>query len=73
MTNHPNRGKRTAASNPKPEEIKAAREAAKMTQTEAARVVYATLSAWARWEGGQRRMHPAVWELWRQKVAGSRY
>lgn len=70
MATHPNRSKKnpSAARNPKPDEIRAAREAAGLTQTEAAEVIYCTLRGWQEWEAGARRMHPAFWELWRIKV-----
>lgn len=71
MTNHPNRGARpSAASNPKPADVLAARTAARLTQTEAAALIYVTLSAWQRWEAGDRQMHPAFWELWHIKLKG---
>lgn len=44
-------------------EIKAAREAAGLTQTQAAAVVHCKLRAWQQWEAGDRQMHPAFWEL----------
>lgn len=71
VSNHPNRSKRqpNAARNPSPDEIREAREAAKLSQTAAADLIYCSLRAWQDWEGGQRRMHPAMWELWRLKVA----
>lgn len=65
MTNHPNRGPKGPASNPAPETIRAAREAARMTQTEAALLVHASLRAWQQWEAGDRRMHPGLWSLFR--------
>lgn len=68
MTNHPNRGAKNPASNPAPEEIKAARTAADLTQTEAAELLYTTCRVWQQWEAGDRRMHPAFWELFRIKV-----
>ena len=63
MTSHPNRSRRIAAPgrNPKPAEIRAAREAAGLSQTAAAALVYCTLSGWQRWEQGERRMHPAIY------------
>lgn len=68
MANHPNRSRRgNPAANPKPDEIKAAREAASLTQTEAAQLVYTSLRAWQQWEYGERRMHPAFWELFNLK------
>lgn len=75
MTNHPNRSKRnpSAARNPKPAEIRAAREAAGLTQAEAADLIYCHVNSWQQWESEDadtsRRMHPAFWELWRRKVA----
>jgi putative transcriptional regulator len=71
MSNHPNRSKRTpsAARNPRPEEIRAARDAVGITQTEAGALIYCELRTWQDWEGGQRRMHPAFWELWQLKAA----
>lgn len=70
MSPHPNRSRRADApgANPAPETIRTAREAAGLTQTEAARLIYCTLRAWQDWEGGQRRMHPGLWELWQIKI-----
>lgn len=75
MANHPNRSKQieSAARNPKPDEIRAAREAAGLTQTEAAELVYTTCRVWQQWEAvedtpGHRRMHPAFWELFNLKT-----
>lgn len=69
MANHPNRNRRRSnpAANPTPAQIRAARVAAGLTQTEAAALIYATLRTWQDWEAGKRRMHPAFWELWRAK------
>ena len=63
MTNHPNRGPKGPSSNPALEEIKAAREATGLTQTAAAALVYSTCRAWQKWEAGDARMHPAIFEL----------
>lgn len=69
MANHPNRSRTpTAASTPSPEAIRAAREAAGLTQTQAAELIYCTLRGWQQWEAGERRMHPAMWELWQLKA-----
>lgn len=54
---------------PSPELIKAKRQAARLSQTEAASLVYSTLSAWQRWEQDERKMHPGLWELFCIKVA----
>jgi DNA-binding transcriptional regulator YiaG len=64
MVSHPNRSRRrTLAANPSPEQIKSARLAAGLTQTQAARLVHGTCRMWQYWEAGQRRMHPAIWQL----------
>ena len=70
MTSHPNRSRRSTAPgrNPTHAEIREAREKSGLTQTQAAQVIYCTLRAWQDWESGARRMHPAMWELWRIKV-----
>ena len=49
--------------NPLPIEIRAAREAAGLSQTIAAKVVHCGLRTWQQWEAGDRKMHPAFWEL----------
>jgi DNA-binding transcriptional regulator YiaG len=69
MPTHPNRSGRRASRNPRPDEIRRARERAGLTQTAAAALIYCTLRGWQDWESGARRMHPAFWELWRRKVA----
>lgn len=68
--NHPNRSRRkdAPARNPTPDEIRAARHDAGLTQTEAAALIYCTLRGWQDWEGGQRRMHAAFWELFQIKA-----
>lgn len=70
MTAHPNRSTwRSALPAPSPDEIRAAREAAGMTQAEAA--VAAGLSGWrqwAAWESGERRPGAQAWELWLLRV-----
>jgi putative transcriptional regulator len=68
MANHPNRGKRAAQSNPSPEEIIELRHTYDLTQSEAAALVYSGLRTWQDWESGERRMHPAIWELFCIKV-----
>jgi putative transcriptional regulator len=65
MANHPNRNKRSDSFSRtrSPEEIIAARDRADLTQTDAAKVVHASLRGWQQWEKGDRRMHPAFFEL----------
>lgn len=58
----------TMPDHPTPEQVRAAREAAGLTQTGAASLVYSTLSAWQRWEQGERKMHAGLWELFRIKT-----
>lgn len=73
MSNHPNRGRKPSpGANPTQVQIAKARDAAGLTQTEAAALIYCTLRAWQDWEGGQRRMHPAFWELWLLKVQSAK-
>lgn len=72
MSNHPNRSAGNPARNPSSAEVRAAREAAGLTQSQAAALVYASLRNWQQWEQGEgasssRRMHPAIWELFRIK------
>ena len=56
------------ASNPHPESVRAARRSAGMTQAEAGELVYRTERNWQQWEGGERAMDPALWELFILKV-----
>jgi DNA-binding transcriptional regulator YiaG len=60
MTNHANRN--GARGNPAPAEVKAAREAAELTQRAAAELLYTSTRVWQQWEAGDRRMHPTFWE-----------
>jgi len=69
MGNHPNRGPKGPSSNPAPAEIRAAREAAGLSQTAAGLLVHTTCRVWQQWEAGDRRMHPEFWEWFRIKVA----
>jgi DNA-binding transcriptional regulator YiaG len=57
---------------PTPEQIKQARIAADLTQTQAAAMIYTALNTWAQWEHGKRKMHPAFFELFLRKT-GQRY
>lgn len=56
---------------PTREEVRAARAASGLTQAQAARLVWCSTRAWEQWEGGQRPMPGACWELFRIKVAPS--
>jgi len=53
---------------PTPAQIRAAREAAGLTQAEASNLVHVTCRAWQMWEIGDQTMHPGFWELFNLKV-----
>ena len=59
MTNHPNRSAGHPARNPTPAEVRAAREAAGLTQTQAAALVRATARNWQQWEQPEGKSHPS--------------
>jgi DNA-binding transcriptional regulator YiaG len=64
MTNHPTRSRAdSSARNPTPEEVRAAREVAGLSQSAAAARVYSTRRTWQDWEAGIARMHPGLFEL----------
>ncbi|MDR2186889.1 MAG: hypothetical protein LBE62_02425 [Azonexus sp.] len=54
--------------NPNPDDICAVREAAGLTKTEAAALLHTTYRTWQQWESGDRKMHPAFWELFQIKT-----
>ena len=43
-------------------------KAAGLSQTEAATLVHVAFRTWQQWEAGDRRMHPAFWELLTIKI-----
>lgn len=53
---------------PTPAEIRAAREAAGLTQQEAGELIHGSRRAWQDYESGARKMHPGLWELFRLKA-----
>lgn len=53
---------------PTSEEIKAARIAAGLTQTQAAETIGYKLRTWQDWEAGKRNMREVVFELFQQKT-----
>lgn len=68
MANHPNRSRACGpAANPAPAAVRAAREAAGLTQSAAAALVHSTLPRWQEWESGKHRMHPGLFELFTLK------
>lgn len=48
---------------PHPDNIRAARISVGITQMQAADLIHVDISTWQRWEMGDRKMHPAMWEL----------
>lgn len=58
--------------NPTPDEIKAARKGAGITQTEAGALVHTTVRTWQQWEAGDRKMHLAFWELFQLKTKAAK-
>ncbi|MBB2164681.1 helix-turn-helix domain-containing protein [Gluconacetobacter sp. 1b LMG 1731] len=48
---------------PPPAAIRAARRSARLTQTQAGRIVSVTQSTWKRWEAGRHPMPPASFNL----------
>lgn len=49
---------------PKPDEIRAARTQAGLTQTEAAALLGVTRVHWARYEAGTRNLSASQWKYW---------
>lgn len=72
MSNHPNRSK-WKSRNPSPEEIRQARTAGGLTQTMAGELVHTSCRVWQQWEAGDRRMHPAFWDLFKIKIENLRH
>lgn len=66
----------TKIESPTPEQVKAARLEAGLSQTGAAALIYCHWQAWVKWEhydktdkAQSRRMHPGLWELFQIKAA----
>lgn len=55
-------------SSPTKEDIKTLRQAAGLSQTAAAELIYSTLRTWQDWEAGKNPMHPGLWELFMLKL-----
>lgn len=68
MVNHPNRAQKYPADSPTPEQLIAAREAAGLTESQAALLVLTNLRSWQKWEAGESKMHPGLFELFRIKT-----
>lgn len=63
----------TTATSPEPDDIRAARTAVGLTQTEAGGVVHASLRTWQQWEAGDRKMHPGLFELFQLKTGREKH
>lgn len=79
MPNHPNRSRAaSAARNPAPAEVVALRESVQMclgcgitaAQDWCAEKLFTSRRAFQQWEVGDRRMHPAFWDLLQIRVRG---
>ena len=70
MTAHPNRSTwRSEIPPPTPDEIRATREAAGLSQQAAAKLAgLSSQSRWAEYEAGVRRPAAQAWELWLLRV-----
>ncbi|TCK36705.1 hypothetical protein B0G84_5718 [Paraburkholderia sp. BL8N3] len=53
---------------PTKEQIRAAREKAGISLATASALIYCHRFTWAKWETGDRKMHPAFWELFLAKI-----
>lgn len=70
VPNHPNRTARggSPSRNPTPGEIRSARDAAGLSAAQAGALVHTTGRVFQQWAAGDRRMHPAFWELFLLKI-----
>lgn len=53
---------------PMPADIRALREQAGITQSDAAKRVCVTLRTWQRWEAGDRAISPGHWRLCKMRI-----
>lgn len=56
---------------PTPAQIRDARQRAQLTGAEASALLHCNERSWRKWEGGDREMHPAFWELFLIKCAAA--
>lgn len=63
VSNSGSRMKFSEITTPSPADVRGLRTKHGLTQTEAGDLVYVTLSAWQKWEGGRREMDRRTWEL----------
>ena len=53
---------------PAPADVQRARQLAGLSQEQCAAMIYRTRRNWQQWEGGERRMDPALFELFLLKI-----
>jgi DNA-binding transcriptional regulator YiaG len=73
VSNHPNRGKASRCRDPKPAEIRRAREAAGLTQEQAGELVCTGWRTWQNWEAEtgtpeHRQMPAGAWRLFQYEI-----
>ncbi len=61
--------KLTNGESPTPGQLITKRNAAHLSQTAAAKLVYVALRTWQDWEAGKAAMPPGLWELFCNKVS----
>ena len=61
--------KRPTQPSPNPLEIKTIRKTLGLTQAQAASIISVALITWQNYEQGNRKIHPAFWELFTLKTA----
>lgn len=59
----------TGVAPPSPDAIRDWRRASGLSAAQAGALVHSTGRVWQQWEAGDRRMHPAMWELARLKAS----
>jgi len=62
-------GGRVPSKCPAPDQVKAARIAAGLTQLQAGEILHTNVRVWQQWEYGETQMHPAFFELFMLKTA----
>ena len=69
-SNHPNRSRhnRGAYANPKPAEIRQARESKGLSVEQAAAIVLVQPRSWEAYDAGRLRLHPGLWRLFVREI-----
>lgn len=66
MANHPNRG--ASRLNPRPQDLEEFRARHRLSEREAAALIFESELRWQAYEVGTARMHAGLWELARAKM-----